>query len=617
MRLLQYFHILLLLVALLALSGCEPAYDENPRLRRVAVVLAAPDLTKESALAMLDTLADISPDSLSEAGRHYRDFLTIKASDKGYLGLKSDSLYLTVKEYFSSHNSEILPEVLYYGGRVYSDMGVYPVALQYFQDALARTGDNPSEINLRRRALSQTGGVLSTLGLHDEALPYVEETVLLSKVQYDTVAWIYDLLLAGDISDRMKDYPKATRYFSEAVRLSEGRQPRENTFGRFRLGEVAWDTGDTVAALSAFDATIDVITPEYRNYALPVVAQVWREAGNPDKAYLYARELVGNPDPLNKKIGYRLLISPGLREHFHPDTLNVYVLALDSILIDTKKETMAETARLQHTVYNYNLHDRERRKAEKERDRLKIWLLVASVLVMLLILVIIWRAFLREKYRNRSVRTMAKRKIIETTLAKSLENLKETAFESDADKPQPPVEQANDETDLEKADEEPPVSIEESILRSEDSAPEKKEADERSLLLMKTEKLCGSVKSHLEWEQRLSVLRKSAPYKRMMELLMLQKKIEKGDRLWVDFGRELDTCYPGFIERLRTLAEDKLTLDEEQTAMLVKGGFEVKEMTVLLGRAKGTIGSRRASIGLKIFHDKRGVGMVDLLLKVL
>ena len=108
-----------------------------------------------------------SPDTdLSEGERHYRDFLTIKASDKGYVKHTYDSLYLTVKDYFSSHHSrEMLPEVLYYGGRVYSDMGNYPVALQYFQEVLDGMEGRQENLYLKRCVLSQTGRLLSKLGI--------------------------------------------------------------------------------------------------------------------------------------------------------------------------------------------------------------------------------------------------------------------------------------------------------------------------------------------------------------------------------------------------------------------------------------------------------------------
>ncbi|MDE6768541.1 MAG: hypothetical protein K2J78_02320, partial [Muribaculaceae bacterium] len=85
----------------------------------------------------LTRLSSINPDSLSEADRHYFDFLSIKAKDKAYITHTSDSLIRDVIDYASSHQKEgYYTEALYYGGRVYSDLGDYPTALQYFQETL-------------------------------------------------------------------------------------------------------------------------------------------------------------------------------------------------------------------------------------------------------------------------------------------------------------------------------------------------------------------------------------------------------------------------------------------------------------------------------------------------
>ena len=51
--------------------------------------------------------------------------------------ISTDSLIRTVLEYYEKHpGSEQYPEALYYGGRVYSDLGDSPTALRYFQHAL-------------------------------------------------------------------------------------------------------------------------------------------------------------------------------------------------------------------------------------------------------------------------------------------------------------------------------------------------------------------------------------------------------------------------------------------------------------------------------------------------
>ena len=156
----------LLLLPLMLFLGCSGSYRDDLRLRNIGTKLSDRSLPSSEALPLLGSLEKIPDTDLSEGERHYRDFLTIKASDKGYVKHTSDSLYLTVKDYFSSHHSrEMLPEVLYYGGRVYSDMGNYPIALQYFQEALDGMEGRQENLYLKRCVLSQTGRLLSKLGI--------------------------------------------------------------------------------------------------------------------------------------------------------------------------------------------------------------------------------------------------------------------------------------------------------------------------------------------------------------------------------------------------------------------------------------------------------------------
>ncbi|MDE6336364.1 MAG: tetratricopeptide repeat protein, partial [Muribaculaceae bacterium] len=90
-------------------------------------------------------------------------------------------------KYYSSHNKELHPEALYYGARVYSDLGDYPTALKYFQEALDHLPSDTKDIDLKSRILSQTGRLLNTLRLYQEAIPYVESTLELDRQQNDTI----------------------------------------------------------------------------------------------------------------------------------------------------------------------------------------------------------------------------------------------------------------------------------------------------------------------------------------------------------------------------------------------------------------------------------------------
>lgn len=156
-------HLIFIAIALL-LTCCT----WKPR-GRLAEAERLSDSVPEQAL---DTLAAIDRATLGEADRYFYDLLCVKATDRSFLDHTDDTLIVGVLNYAYTHQSHgYYPEALYYAGRVYSDLGDYPSALRYYQDALALL---PAEKQkLRGNILSQTGRLLTTLRLYDEAVPYL------------------------------------------------------------------------------------------------------------------------------------------------------------------------------------------------------------------------------------------------------------------------------------------------------------------------------------------------------------------------------------------------------------------------------------------------------------
>lgn len=158
-----------IILVLTVLSGCHHAD------RRLTAVDAAIDL---SPLAALDSLATIDRAALGEADRNYYDFLSVKAADKAYVVHTTDTVILRVIDYAAEHRSHgYYPEALYYGGRVYSDLGDYPTALTYFHQALDELPDDAANRKLRGNIISQTYRLLAALSLYSESLPYIEKVI--------------------------------------------------------------------------------------------------------------------------------------------------------------------------------------------------------------------------------------------------------------------------------------------------------------------------------------------------------------------------------------------------------------------------------------------------------
>ena len=127
-----YFIHILLPLLLCACSGNAPSHP--------ALLHAARLLDSDSAAVADSLLLRVSPDSLSDADRNFHALLRVKADDKLFRKHRSDSLILPVVEYEGKHRSRgLYPEALYYAGRVYSDLGDYPTATDYFQQAAGLT----------------------------------------------------------------------------------------------------------------------------------------------------------------------------------------------------------------------------------------------------------------------------------------------------------------------------------------------------------------------------------------------------------------------------------------------------------------------------------------------
>lgn len=208
----RYLFVVLLWVII---QGCERQVADE-RLRCIDVLTSD---NPQQTIVMLDS---VDRGSLNEYNRHYYDLLTIKAIDKAFIQHTSDSLYLTVLDYFERHkNAPIYPEVLYYGGRVYSDMGDYPRALEFFQKTLSEIGGNDDKSELRLNAMSQTGRLLNIMRLYDESLPYLKECVEVDSKIGDSTTLAYDYQLLATVLRNKEEYDATAAYYTKTS-VTEG-----------------------------------------------------------------------------------------------------------------------------------------------------------------------------------------------------------------------------------------------------------------------------------------------------------------------------------------------------------------------------------------------------------
>ena len=167
------------------LAGCSRSVDS----RLVRVSQLADCNATDSALAVL---ADVCRDSLNEHNRYYYDLMSIKARDKAYLDITTDTTITDIIAYFERRGSENeLGEAYYYGGRVSREQGDAPQALDYYQKALDVL-TSPEHMYRKGKIASQMGQIFLELYMFEQAKPKFQEAIAYQTACADSVGLMYN-----------------------------------------------------------------------------------------------------------------------------------------------------------------------------------------------------------------------------------------------------------------------------------------------------------------------------------------------------------------------------------------------------------------------------------------
>lgn len=354
-------------------SGCHPHRD-NPRL---SAIESMQDCSPEAAL---DSLSHVDIDRLPEADRHYYEFLTVKLSDKAYVRHNSDSLIRKVLDYEEKHKGDgRYAEALYYAGRVYSDMGDYPRALSYYQQALDAVENSPDATGLKARISSQYALLLTHINLYEDAIPHVLTTTEISRNKQDTANLIHDSQLLAWIYMKTGDFERSQQLYHKALAMAGDKHNYHAAKSRLYLASIKQTLNQTDSALYYIKGIAGKVHPSMREFALSIAGEIYLEAGQTDSAFRCARELTAGGDSIAREMGYDILLNPELRQYISADSLPDYIDEYYMLLSARFNSNSAALAITQQSMYNYNTHVREKEKAEKDNHKLRMavmWLVV-------------------------------------------------------------------------------------------------------------------------------------------------------------------------------------------------------------------------------------------------
>lgn len=567
----KFSTVIIILGCILCLCSCGRDSESEARLHAIDA------LCDSIPQAAIDSLAAIDPSALSEKDLYRYRLLQIKSRDKAYVAHTSDSLILDVIDYYGRHRSEgLYPEALYYGGRVYSDLGDLPTALEYFQKSLDEIPEDDAHMRFRSTVLNQTGRILSQLRLDSAAIQYLEKSLSLEqKIDNNDYRTAFTHVLISGSYLHQKNIVAARRHMDEAVMLSSGLENNHqrsirNDFAQLLLWEGKIDSALQVIRTIPTDA--DSI---YLPFSLAISSQIYLSAGLKDTAYIHARKLTLLNNPYCKKTGFSVIFSDELRDYVPKDTLLKLIPEYKQTVEEYLNTNEAEQAIIQNSLYNYTNQVRRREAAEHEARSFKMMAFSAIGLLLLSgLTVALW--LLSRKYRKTRRKADLMEGIAITEMIKA-----EAAPALTAQKPDlPPAEAGSGEEDIKNR-----------ILKRMKSLQDKP-------------------------AQALvdAAILESDVYIMLKDLINADKCIVEYDECIRQLELLIERVSPGFGKRLDIMSGWQISAKERTVALLMKCGFTNKQCTTLLARATSTISSQRSAIAKKVGIPIANIDVVMVLL---
>lgn len=549
---------------LLAIVSCGKRNDGLPALQRVALLA---NTHPDSAMALLDSLRDsifLQPRSV----RMYYDLLTVKARDKAYIRHTSDSLIRSVLRYYERQDDKKhLPETYYYAGRVYSDLGDAPQALNYFIRA-SETSDG-KDYDLLSRIYSQIGTLYLYQDVYDKALPVFRKCYQYNLLEGDSAGMVYAIRNIGRTYRTLDQVDSALHYYKEADSLAI---KLGSNLLRMRVnGELSayyTQLGMYKEAYKCLQWAFLQFNSDDRAPAYSTVAHYYLNINQLDSALIYFTKLLKMDDYLYLQSAYKGLGEIATKRGNYAEACSywaLYEMYRDSV----QSITQTETVRKINALYNYQLREEENNRLQMQNRQQKnyiVWITASMVVVVALFF-----AYRQNRKRKEEGRINQLQKL------KALEEQKYRQSQEFIEENKKRI------AELEK-------ELQEVRTTSDISRQELLHAQKLSL-----EKDNEQVEAQQKMEQEaVKAFQTSAIYIKFHET---DDKILEED--WSELISAIDNTYRNFTQRLKDLYP--MNEVELQVCLLLKIDMPFKRIALLVLRSKQAVTSIRKRLYKKVF----------------
>lgn len=355
----------------------------------------------DSAIALLEALKADSP-QWDKATQMYHKLLTVKAHDKAFITHTSDSLMLSVLNYYEhGGDKRLLPEAYYYMGSTYRDMNDAPRALEYYQKALEVLPEGASP--LRRYVNNQMGWLFYRQKLYDEALSHYQQSYTNDSIMEDKAEMASDLRNAGYIF-RCKDNFEAAldTYYQAKEILADLNDTTVLDEVDTQIASLLLALGNNDEAKRFIMLPLKRVTRSSISNVYSIAAKAYLRIGQIDSAIYYYNELLKYGNIYGRQVAYEQLSLFAIKDKRFDDALcytNMFKVLTDSIQSITATESLAQM----NSLYNYK-KALEEREAIIERNNANRWIIFLLCLSFTIIILIVWISFKRIKHRRAAIK---------------------------------------------------------------------------------------------------------------------------------------------------------------------------------------------------------------------
>ncbi len=398
----------LCLFVLLMVVGCQHHYQYPPILQEAdSLCVAQPD----SAISLLKSISTEMLQAPEYVQKRYQ-LLTIKANDKAYITHTSDSLILSLVDYYEhSGDKDFLGEAYYYAGSTYRDLGDAPRALDYYQKALdAMPGDE--NLKVKSKVYAQMGELFGHQKLYDEALKTYKNAYRCDSIQQDTVGIIFDLRDMGFIY-RGLNMPDSTLHLlnqAHILAVSTNNRHMDNRVTS-QMASLYIRLGDLEKAKIYIQPSLEKTERSNLSSVYSIAGDIYYQLGQIDSAAYYYQALIDRGTLYARRDAYYNLAHIAQNNWKDSQKALSYISQYKHLQDSINSITATESVAQMNSLYNYQLRERENAQLQIQRQRYYILFLVASLIVVLLLAIgsylVRWYRLRQRKYHEALNRILA------------------------------------------------------------------------------------------------------------------------------------------------------------------------------------------------------------------